>query len=313
MARLNIEDSIFKDRRFYSLIEKCGSYPTALGELIITWITAQKYYLSHGEIPFEIWKKQNCSDAVIDVGLATRTETGVRVCGQDEQFAWLYQKREAGKKSAETKNSKRKLKKLSKTSQHTLTYVEQPLTHVNDTLTSSLFSLSSSLSSPDSSLSAHHSIGGSGGIPADAGVPAMPPKENLDWYMESWNQNCGELKPINKISPDRARWLKKLIKEFPDRQDWLTGIQKIASSTFCNGGKDKQGWHANFNWFIKPENFIKALEGNYDDRKYQDPKQAEAERLEKQRKESRAFQRRMFEEMYPDGIPEDKLDEYNSI
>ena len=35
---------------------------------------------------------------VIDCGLAERTETGVRICGQDEQFAWLRQCSESGKK-----------------------------------------------------------------------------------------------------------------------------------------------------------------------------------------------------------------------
>ena len=38
---------------------------------------------------------------------------------------------------------------------------------------------------------------------------------------------------------------------------------KAASSPFLRG-KNKRGWKANFDWIMKPENFQKIMEGNYD-------------------------------------------------
>lgn len=41
-------------------------------------------------------------------------------------------------------------------------------------------------------------------------------------------------------------------------------IDKAARSSFLNGSN---GWMANFDWIMRPNNFVKVLEGNYDDRK----------------------------------------------
>ena len=45
-----------------------------------------------------------------------------------------------------------------------------------------------------------------------------------------------------------------------------TAIDKFAASRFLQGGGDK-GWTACFDWFIRPNNFPKVLEGNYDNDK----------------------------------------------
>lgn len=41
-------------------------------------------------------------------------------------------------------------------------------------------------------------------------------------------------------------------------------IDKASISSFLNGSN---GWMASFDWIMRPNNFIKVLEGNYDDRK----------------------------------------------
>ena len=45
----------------------------------------------------------------------------------------------------------------------------------------------------------------------------------------------------------------------------LTAIEKIKSSDFLCG-KGGKGWVITFDWFVKPNNFIKVLEGNYDNK-----------------------------------------------
>ena len=45
-------------------------------------------------------------------------------------------------------------------------------------------------------------------------------------------------------------------------------IESIKESPFLQG-QNKRGWIITFDWFIKPNNFIKVLEGNYIDNKKQ--------------------------------------------
>ena len=43
----------------------------------------------------------------------------------------------------------------------------------------------------------------------------------------------------------------------------LQAIEKVRQSDFLKGGKD---FVITFDWFVKPNNFPKVLEGNYDNR-----------------------------------------------
>ena len=44
----------------------------------------------------------------------------------------------------------------------------------------------------------------------------------------------------------------------------INAIGNIEKSSFLKGQNDR-GWVITFDWFVKPNNFIKVLEGNYDD------------------------------------------------
>ena len=43
----------------------------------------------------------------------------------------------------------------------------------------------------------------------------------------------------------------------------LEAIEKIRNSDFLKG-QNAKGWIITFEWFVKPNNFPKVLEGNYD-------------------------------------------------
>jgi hypothetical protein len=103
VARLNIEESLYTDERFFELVALVKSGELALGKLVRAWTVAQKYHLSHREIPTEVWVKQRLDQVLIDVDFAERTATGVRMRGQDEQFAWLVNASRAGKKSVKAR------------------------------------------------------------------------------------------------------------------------------------------------------------------------------------------------------------------
>lgn len=82
--------------------------------------------------------------------------------------------------------------------------------------------------------------------------------------IDAWN-SLG-LQTIRKIPPDsnRGNMLRKRIKDY-GLDAVLAAIEKVRTSDFLNGNNNK-GWTINFDWFIKPNNFPKVLEGNYDNR-----------------------------------------------
>lgn len=88
--------------------------------------------------------------------------------------------------------------------------------------------------------------------------------------IEEWNklQNVG-IAPIRDIKPasKRCQLLKGRIREY-GMDDLLKAMGNIRHSDFLRG-ENKNGWMITFDWFVKPNNFLKVLEGNYNgDRKH---------------------------------------------
>lgn len=80
--------------------------------------------------------------------------------------------------------------------------------------------------------------------------------------MEAWNSL--NLQKVINIKNKRLTLLKARIKEYGIQQV-LTAIESINQSP-CLRGQSKTNWIITFDWFIKPSNFVKVLEGNYIDR-----------------------------------------------
>lgn len=82
--------------------------------------------------------------------------------------------------------------------------------------------------------------------------------------IEAWNKlNLSKVVSI-KSNTNRAKLINARIKEF-GIETVIKAIENIDKSDFLKG-QNNRGWSATFDWFIKPNNFIKVLEGNYDDR-----------------------------------------------
>jgi hypothetical protein len=98
MARINIEDSLYKDHRFFELLQKLGSTDAALGAVVRAWTVAQEYWIANGVgIPLPVWKKQKLRPELIEVGLAEERGEFIYVCGSEMQFAWMTLKIKAGR------------------------------------------------------------------------------------------------------------------------------------------------------------------------------------------------------------------------
>lgn len=89
------------------------------------------------------------------------------------------------------------------------------------------------------------------------------PKEDIQRVIDSWNAMAERtgLKKLTKLTAgsNRYKWLKARIVEY-GTDDVLRAINMIPDCTYI---LDK-GWF-NFEWFVRPSNFPKVLEGNYID------------------------------------------------
>lgn len=84
---------------------------------------------------------------------------------------------------------------------------------------------------------------------------------------EAWNDLQGlGIKPVSKMSASSTRYkaLSARIREH-GKDKVLEAIENIKVSNFLQGMNDK-GWVITFDWFVKPNNFVKVLDGNYSNR-----------------------------------------------
>lgn len=90
------------------------------------------------------------------------------------------------------------------------------------------------------------------------------PQSIRSQVIEEWNKlPLGELRAINDGST-RYKLLKARVKQYGLDQV-LQAIRSIERSPFLLG-QNKHGWTITFDWFVKPNNFPKVLEGNYLDK-----------------------------------------------
>lgn len=81
---------------------------------------------------------------------------------------------------------------------------------------------------------------------------------------EAWN-SLG-LQQLTRVTGDSKRggMLRSRIREY-GVDGVLSAIEKVRESSFLKG-QNSNSWEITFEWFVKPNNFVKVLEGNYDDK-----------------------------------------------
>ncbi len=88
--------------------------------------------------------------------------------------------------------------------------------------------------------------------------------EDIRRVMNCWNTlGLQQLVHLN-VSSRRGRMLCARIREY-GVETVLEAIEKIRQSPFLRGQNGKS-WIITFEWFVRPNNFSKVLEGNFDDR-----------------------------------------------
>jgi hypothetical protein len=86
-------------------------------------------------------------------------------------------------------------------------------------------------------------------------------KIDFEKIISIFNSVCNKLPVVQKLTLQRKSAIKNRISE-----SGLAGLgdafQKVAQSRFLNG-ENERGWTADFDWILKPANFIKIIEGKY--------------------------------------------------
>lgn len=254
MARINVEDELFADFRFQDLCSTLGDIEKALGKMVRLWIVAQKYWVDNQAlIPFQVFEKGPW-EACLNAGLVEKRDTGYYVCGSEKQFSWLTKASEAGKKSAKNRQEKYG------TSQPLTQNVEGPSNDLRTTLEGRL-KVSEPLTltpTPTLILSTHTS--NKDLIPESP--LALSSDEDVCVLDKIWNEHCGTLPKVLRVTSARKRHMKARWKENPDEAYWVSIAKTLASSPFCKG-ETGGSWVADFEYFLKPNTHLKVSEGQY--------------------------------------------------
>lgn len=167
---MNVEDGLWSDQRFLRFCIKIGDEARAVGYVVLAWKLAQKHWCPDRKpIPEKDWFEAGLPEDLIETGLAERKEDGrIYVRGSESQFAWWFQRQEAGKKGGEASAAKRSpggRRAVAKRSGSKSKQIQPS--------SSSSFSFSSSSSSSDSSsISENYSVGeASGELPVEVYNP----------------------------------------------------------------------------------------------------------------------------------------------
>ncbi len=97
-------------------------------------------------------------------------------------------------------------------------------------------------------------------------------KKEIDTVVSAYNTECLSMRPLKIITAKRKQTINARIREH-SIETVLEVITKASKSPFL-AGDASSGWTADFDWIMKPTNFIKTLEGKYDERTTQTPASA---------------------------------------
>lgn len=94
-----------------------------------------------------------------------------------------------------------------------------------------------------------------------ADTDTRTPSPDYQAIIDLFNQVCTSLPKVQVVNDKRKRQIKNIIKQF--NPDFSEIFQKVEHSDFLTGRNGK--WNnCGFDWIFNPSNFVKIIEGNYD-------------------------------------------------
>lgn len=96
-------------------------------------------------------------------------------------------------------------------------------------------------------------------------ITPIPPKGERVNYMsvvDLFNNTCTSLPHVRDLTDQRKKSIKARINDGNTADDFREVFEKVQSSDFLTGKQG--GWRCGFDWILKPSNWQKIREGNYD-------------------------------------------------
>lgn len=87
----------------------------------------------------------------------------------------------------------------------------------------------------------------------------------VDEIVALFNGICRSFSPVSSVEKWRIEKVGALWQTCPDLDTFREVFEIFEASDFLKGGGEK-GWKASFDWLIKPDNFRKVMEHQYDER-----------------------------------------------
>lgn len=84
---------------------------------------------------------------------------------------------------------------------------------------------------------------------------------DYQFIVDNYHSLCPNMRRVEVISDERKGYMNARVGEF-GMQKVIEVLRKAGESEWLNGRNDR-AWKADFEWIIRPRNFIKILEGKY--------------------------------------------------
>lgn len=101
--------------------------------------------------------------------------------------------------------------------------------------------------------------------PQEGEAPEKSPEVPFEKIMQLFNEICESFPTVMKIEGQRRKAVAARWKTYKDLQTFETLFKTAETSSFLKGENDRN-WCASFDWMMKANNFVKILEGTYDDK-----------------------------------------------
>jgi hypothetical protein len=87
---------------------------------------------------------------------------------------------------------------------------------------------------------------------------------DYEFIIENYHTLCPRMAKIAKLTEQRKGFVNARFGEY-GMETIIKVIRMAGESNFLNGKNDK-AWKADFEWIVKPENFVKVMEGKYNNK-----------------------------------------------
>lgn len=95
-------------------------------------------------------------------------------------------------------------------------------------------------------------------------LPPAGETRGCDEVISQFNSICVSLNKVGGMTGPRRKAVQSALQEIG--QEKLTELFRKAEASDFLTKRNSTGWKAGFDWLLKPENYTKVLEGNYDNR-----------------------------------------------